>query len=55
MLPLGRLQNRWPQKRTQREAIEVGGTPVIQASQLRSFGSCAMNLPTTNGLPSSRS
>src|SRR5262245_45879622 len=39
---------------TDRRRVEVGRTPVIQAPKLGSFESCAMNLPTTNGLPSSR-
>jgi hypothetical protein len=37
-----------------RTRVEVGREPVIQASKLGSFDSWAMNLPTTNGLPSSR-
>src|SRR5262245_14826411 len=38
-----------------RGRVEVGREPVIQAPELQaSFESCAMNSPTTNGLPSSR-
>jgi hypothetical protein len=36
---------------TGRRRAEVGRTPVIQAPKLGSFESCAINLPTTNGLP----
>jgi hypothetical protein len=34
-----------------RRRAEVGRTPVTQAPKLGSFESCAINLPTTNGLP----
>ena len=39
---------------TGRSRVEVGRKPVIQTPKLGSFESCATNLPTTNGLPSSR-